>query len=288
MKHFLFKGYKVSYLDEGAGEPLVFLHNGGNDHHIWDYQIAHFSKTHRVIATDHLGYGESDKPEVEYTLPLFTEMVGALVDEIQLAPVTLIGHCIGGAMAINYAKERPDKVSRIVAFNVATEKTLLAGPLAQAYLDLSRSREAREQFCAALEAQPLPRAETDKGLLSQYGEAPPDDAEFAEYIHELYNRPGQMRSLYNNLSNFASFAALDEFVKPAGFPPLLLFWGEANQILPVAAGAALRERLQPDRAEVFAGCGHLLMRERPEAINRKIETFLGRQHAPRSYVEAVP
>jgi len=96
----------------GQGEPIVFLHNGGNDHRIWDHQIAYFARTHRVIATDHIGFGESDKPDLEYTLPLFTEMVATLIDELQLAPVTLIGHCIGGAMAINYTRGHTDKVNR--------------------------------------------------------------------------------------------------------------------------------------------------------------------------------
>jgi pimeloyl-ACP methyl ester carboxylesterase len=90
-----------------------------------------------------------------------------------------------------------------------------------------------------------------------------------------------MRSLYNNLSNFASFAAPDEFVKPTGFPPLPLVWGGANQILPAAAGAALGERLQPDQAAVLAGCGHLVMREKPEEVNRLIEGFLQSEAATR-------
>jgi pimeloyl-ACP methyl ester carboxylesterase len=47
--------------------------------------------------------------------------------------------------------------------------------------------------------------------------------------------------------------------------------------LPTSASAELRERLQPDRAEVFKGCGHLVMREQPEAINRLIEEFFARQ-----------
>jgi pimeloyl-ACP methyl ester carboxylesterase len=274
MKSIKFRGCNIAFYETGQGEPILFLHNGGNDHRIWEHQIAHFSKTNRVIADDHIGYGESDKPDLEYTLPLFTEMVGTIVEELKLAPVTLIGHCIGGAMAINFAKEHPEKVKKVVAFNVATEKTLLAGPLAEAYLGFSQSREALNQFCAAIEAQKMPREETDKGLFQQYGETPPNDAEFAGYIYDLYNRPGQMRSLYNNLANFASFAALDNFVKPAGFPPLLLIWGGANQILPAEAGAELRLRLQPERSEFIAGCGHLVMRERPEQINRMIEEFM--------------
>jgi len=51
---FDYNGCKVWYEESGQGEPLVFLHNGGNDHRIWDHQVAHFSKNCRVIAVDHL------------------------------------------------------------------------------------------------------------------------------------------------------------------------------------------------------------------------------------------
>jgi hypothetical protein len=50
MNHFLFEGYKVCYTDVGQGEPLVFLHNGGNDHRVWEHQVAYFAKTRRVLA----------------------------------------------------------------------------------------------------------------------------------------------------------------------------------------------------------------------------------------------
>ncbi len=101
-----------------------------------------------------------------------------------------------------------------------------------------------------------------------------DDPEFAEYIHRLYNQRGQMRTLYNNLSQFATFRVLDEFTKPRSFPPILLFWGGVNQVLPAAAGEEVRDRLQPDRCVFLRNCGHLGMRERPAEVNEEIEAFL--------------
>ena len=82
MKHFLFRGHRVCFHEAGRGEPLVFLHNGGNDHRVWDYQLAHFARTRRVLALDHLGYGESDKPRIDYSLPLYAEMVACFVREL--------------------------------------------------------------------------------------------------------------------------------------------------------------------------------------------------------------
>ena len=83
-----------------------------------------------------------------------------------------------------------------------------------------------------------------------------------------------MRTLYNNLSQFATFRVLDEFSKPQTFPPVLLFWGGVNQVLPAAAGEEVRDRLQPDRCVVLPECGHLGMRERPAEVNQEIAAFL--------------
>jgi len=197
------------------------------------------------------------------------------VRTLDLAPVTLVGHCIGAAMALNYTLQNPGKVRRLVLFNVATEKTLLAGPLADLYRNFSADPAARERFVDDMERTGWPREQTQGGLQLQLGGTQAgDDPEFAEYIHQLYNQKGQMRTLYNNLSQFGTFRVLDEFTRPADFPPVLLFWGGANQVLPRAAGEEVRQRLRPDRCEVLEGCGHLVMRERPLEINRAIEAFL--------------
>ncbi len=287
MKHFLFNGHKIFYFEEGAGEPLVFLHNGGNDHRIWDHQIAHFSKTHRVIAIDLLGFGQSDKPRVDYTLPLYVEMIETLVDELELAPVNLIGNCMGGAMSLAYAARHPDKVRQMILFNVASEQHVLAGPLAKVYQTFSKHRWLRNLLSLKVDLFGLSKKETARRLRSQFGANPPDDAEFTAYTHRLYNRKGQIRVLYNNLSVFDTFRPIDEFERPKnGFPPVCLFWGRENFVLPATAGEKLCQRLQPEQVEWLDGCGHLPMREQPAEINRKIESFLALQRAAQHHGEA--
>lgn len=274
MNEFRFRDWKVRYVEAGKGEPLVFLHNGGNDHQIWEHQIAHFSATHRVIAIDHLGFGASDKPPIELTLPLYGEMVTALVDELALAPVTLAGNCMGSAMAFHYTLHHPRNVKRLILCNITSERILLAGPLGPVYKQFAESKAGRDAYSNQMEAAGLPREETDRMLRSQYGAAPPDDAAFSEYIFALYNRPGQMRSLYNVLSNFDDYRTPDEFTLPAEFPPVFVIWGQANFILPATAGEEFCARLQPTRKEFLPGCGHLLMRERAADVNQLMESFL--------------
>jgi pimeloyl-ACP methyl ester carboxylesterase len=270
-----FRGHKIWYRETGSGDPILFLHNGGNDHRIWDRQVAHFSKTNRVIVVDHIGHGHSDCPSIDYTLPLFTDQVAALVDQLNLAPVTLVGHCIGGAMSLNFGLAHPDKVHALVLFNVATEGTLCAGPLADVYRNFSADRAALDSFVEGIESTGMTREQTDDSLQRQLGASSvADDPEFADHIHRLYNQKGQRATLYNTLAHFETYRGLDQVVRPEKFPPVCLFWGEANAILPSVGAAAFRDRLNPDRFHLLSGCGHLGMREKPEEVNRTIAEFL--------------
>lgn len=281
MKKFRFRGCQIAYEEKGAGEPMVFLHNGGNDHQVWEHQIAHFSRTHHVFALDHLGFGESDKPHIELPLSLYSEAIQTFIESLNLYPVTLIGVCMGGAMSFDYTLRHPARVRKLILCNITSQKILSAGRLNKIYQQFSQDREARESYIAGIEATGMTRQETDRLLRSQYGANLPDDAAFFDYIFKLYNRPGQMRSLYVVLSNFDHYRSPDEFEKPADFPPVFVIWGKENFILPVEAGEEFCERLQPQRAEILDGCGHLLMREKPDLTNQLIHEFLAYQPVAR-------
>lgn len=273
MPTFDFRGHNIWYRESGTGDPLVFLHNGGNDHRIWDHQVAHFEKTHRVLVLDHVGYGNSDKPEIDYTLPLYTEEVGAFLDFLGLKSVVLVGHCIGAAMSLNYTLQHPERVRALILFNVATENTLCAGPLKAVYEGFRHDPAARDAFVASFEGR-MTREQTDAALRNQFGPGAVIEPEFADHIHELWNRPGQMRSLYRNLACFESFGALDRVSRPARFPRTLAFWGGANAILPPEGSLRLLDAIQPDRAVTLEGCGHLAMREQPRVVCAEIESVL--------------
>ena len=276
MSDFRFRQWRVWYEAVGAGEPIVFLHNGGNDHRVWDRQVERFSRSHRVYVLDHLGFGRSEKPTIEYTLPLYIDQVEAFMEEID-APATIVGHCIGGAMALGYALRRPERVRRLALFNVATEQTLCAGPLRPFYERFSRDRAALETFLEPIERRGLPPERVREALSLQYAPGGAPEPEFAAYIGELYNQPGQMRSMYNSFANWATWGMIDDVAKPPGFPPTLLIWGEANQVLPCAAGLAFAARLRPDRTVVLADAGHLAMREQPDEVNALLESFFAGQ-----------
>lgn len=110
MPFFEYLGKKMHYVDldqrddTSRGLPLVFVHGAGSSLMIWTLQLLEFRKTNRVIALDLYGHGESDDighpPDIENG---FTSQVAALVDYLALDEFVLIGHSMGGGVAMSYA-----------------------------------------------------------------------------------------------------------------------------------------------------------------------------------------
>jgi pimeloyl-ACP methyl ester carboxylesterase len=98
-------GSKIFYLDKGKGRNLVYIHGFLGSSWIYEALVDHFSKKYRVIALDHLGHGQSDKPETEsYELPQLALYVDqALSKIIGNEKIILHGHSMGGMIALIYA-----------------------------------------------------------------------------------------------------------------------------------------------------------------------------------------
>ncbi len=273
MSSFWFRGHRVEYLSAGRGAPMVMLHNGGNDHRIWDHQISHFSATHRVIAVDLLGYGQSDRPEVDYDLALYTAMVDTLVDELDLGPVIVLGNCMGSGIALDYARMHPDRVAALILCNVLTERVVLAGKLGWLHKLSVRPPRVRAAVTALSRRLIMPRLARSPSIKLQYGDGAPEP-DYLAHLVELYGHPQALRVLFNLFVNISSFAALDELVWRAEWPRLCVVWGEDNQVLPSRAGRELCERLQPTSTHFLPGAGHMVMRERAAQVNQLIAEFV--------------
>src|SRR5690242_14611464 len=109
---------RMHYVDEGGGAPVVLVHGTPAWSFLYRHLIAGLVRTHRVIAIDHLGFGLSDKPaDGRYRPADHARRLTALLDHLDLEPVTLAVHGAGGPIGLSYAIERPEKVGAIVLFN---------------------------------------------------------------------------------------------------------------------------------------------------------------------------
>jgi 3-oxoadipate enol-lactonase len=104
-------GARIRYERNGEGPPILFLHAGVADSRMWDPQVAMFAKHFDVIRPDQRGYGESELPAEPWS-PV--EDLLSLIDQLALKPAHLVGCSMGGALAIDFALEHPERISKLV------------------------------------------------------------------------------------------------------------------------------------------------------------------------------
>jgi len=100
-------GARLFYTDAGSGDPpLLFVHGWCCDHTHWQRQLPVFRRRHRVVAVDLRGHGRSSKPKQEYTIDLFCRDLEWLMGEIGLRRPVVVGHSMGGVIALQLAGRR--------------------------------------------------------------------------------------------------------------------------------------------------------------------------------------
>ena len=91
---------RIHYLHAGQDEaPLLLLHGGGADSALlsWGHVISPLAASHYVVAPDWPGYGQSDRPDTQYSMPCYISILGRLIDTLALEPANLVGISMGGA-----------------------------------------------------------------------------------------------------------------------------------------------------------------------------------------------
>ncbi len=105
---------ELYYEIHGEGEPIIFSHAWMEDCSVWNSQIELFSKKYKVIAYDHRGHGNSDKPKTNYSIQTLSNDLYSLIQKLNLEKVTLVGNSMGGMTALVLALNHPDKISKLI------------------------------------------------------------------------------------------------------------------------------------------------------------------------------
>jgi pimeloyl-ACP methyl ester carboxylesterase len=100
-------GSKMHYIDEGSGDPILFLHGQPTSSYLWRNVIPHVTDLGRCVAPDLIGFGKSDKPDVEYRFFDHAKYVFGFIEALGLEQVTLVVHDWGAGLGLYYAREHP-------------------------------------------------------------------------------------------------------------------------------------------------------------------------------------
>ncbi|MCX5906340.1 MAG: alpha/beta fold hydrolase, partial [Deltaproteobacteria bacterium] len=111
-------GIKIQFCARGEGPPVLFLHGLGGSWKDWAANFFPLSSAYQVTAIDFPGFGDSDKPEVEYSIDWLTEIVEKFLQERKVTRVNIVGHSMGGLVALNLAARSNSPVKTLVVTDV--------------------------------------------------------------------------------------------------------------------------------------------------------------------------
>jgi pimeloyl-ACP methyl ester carboxylesterase len=265
----LVNGARVNYVEMGQGPPVVLVHGLSGCWQNWLENIPHLARRHRVIALDLPGFGESELPNEEISIPGYGRFVDAFLGEIGVERGAIVGNSMGGFIAAETTLAHPSRVEKLVLVSAAG---LVRVGNRQLYA-LERAARLFHPLTAAFLARRehlVRRPGLRRRML--YGVVRFPERIEPELAYEVANGAGKPGFL-DALNAIMAYDFRDRL--PAISAPTLIVWGRNDRIVPIE-GAYEYEKLIPNaRLEIFEETGHVPMLERPARFNQLVEEFLG-------------
>ena len=268
------------HVDTGPGPgtagrpPLVLLHAGFLDHHMWDDQIPALAARHRVIAPDARGHGRSAMAGAPYRL---TDELAELLHHLDTGPVVLVGVSMGASVAVDTALEHPEMVAGLVVSGAGTGEPYFEDPWTTETLAVQFGAMAAGDLEAAVEAA----ARFAAGPHRPLDEVAPDvvarvrrmaRATMSRHSKDEPHLLVQVRDTWSRL--------------PRIEVPVLALNGALDSPDHLGMSARLIRSVPHGRAVTLDGAAHFPNMERPEAFTEALEEFLGT--LPGTHDEAGP
>ena len=261
-------GSRVNYIEMGDGPALVFVHGLSGCWQNWLENIPHFARRHRVIAVDLPGFGESDLPLEDITIPGYGRFVDAFLAEIGVERASIVGNSMGGFIAAEVAVSHPRRVDKLALVSAAGALTVRPAELTVAKW-LSRMFQLASAGVIARRQSIVRRRRMRRLILAGIVRHP--ELLQPELVYEIASGAGK-------LGFMDAFKAILDYDFSERLPeiecPTLIVWGRNDRIVPVG-GAYRYEQLIPNsRRVIFEDTGHVPMIERPALFNRLLDDFL--------------
>ena len=237
------------YTDRGSGPAVVFLHGWCLNRTLWMYQAYELLETHRVLAVDLPGFGESDGLAGPYDLDRFADAVGSFVEELALEKPLIVGFALGAAVAMRLAHRHGGLVGGLA---------LIGPPSAQHAPYVRMARAMRRDW-------PDFAARSARAVCKQ----PQSDATL-DWLTEMFRAtplPVALETV-DLLSRFEPVPEADGISVRT-----LLVHGEQDDVVPLAISEQCVQVMGDARLEAVAGSGHLVVLDHPQHLTELIQRF---------------
>lgn len=266
-------GYRLHYVDEGEGQPFLFVHGNPTWSFAFRHLLLHFRSQHRVVACDHIGCGLSEKPqEFEYRLEQHIEHLEQLVLSLDLTDIRMLVHDWGGAIGLGVAGRHPERFKELVISNTAAFRSQQMPWL----LRIAKTPHLGQLLIRGFNAF--------AGLTPILGAAKPArlDATAKEGLLYPYRDWFSRIATYRFVADIPldpshpSYSALTDVENGLeALRPLrtLLLWGEQDWVFTTHFLRRFLEFFPEAEARSYPDCGHLLMEEAPDRMIQAIEAY---------------
>ena len=262
-------GHDVGFAHGGKGEAVLLVHGIAGSYDTWDLVLPELAKRFYVIAPDLLGHGRSAKPKGDYSLGAYASGLRDLLQILDVGPVTVVGHSMGGGVAMQFAYQFPQLIERLILVDsggLGPEVTpfLRAATLPGADLVLSVATSDRVTRMMS----PLVRA----GLAMK-----PSIGHVVDHLALLKDRETRrafITTARTVLDMQGQRIDARDRLYLAQLLPILIVWGERDRFIPVGHGKEAHALIPDSRLELFADAGHFPHRDDPERFVSVLGDFI--------------
>jgi pimeloyl-ACP methyl ester carboxylesterase len=268
-------GYRRAFRIAGSGPAILLIHGIGDNSTTWATVQSKLAQRFTVIAPDLLGHGKSDKPRADYSVPAYANGMRDLLSVLDIDSVTVVGHSLGGGVAMQFAYQFPQLVNRLILVGAGGVTKDVNIALRIASLPLGSE---------ALSVLRLPMVLPALGLVGRVGGAlfgstglgrdlpdvvrilqdlpePTASSAFARTLRAVVDWRGQVVTMLDR-------CYLTESV------PVQLIWGSKDSVIPVSHARMAHAAMPGARLDVFEGSGHFPFHDDPERFVEIVEKFI--------------
>ncbi|MEP4771076.1 MAG: haloalkane dehalogenase [Roseibium sp.] len=282
-KRMKISGHELAYVDEGSGDPVLFLHGNPTSSYLWRNIIPAVTPTHRAVAADMIGMGDSDKPDLAYTYADHAKYLHGLFEALDLKNVTLVLHDWGGALGFDWAMKNPDRVKAIAFMETVAPPAMpfesyeAMGPFGEMFRAW-RTPGAGEKmilednfFIDEVLAKVGVKTPLSVEVLAHYNSYYPDARSRAPLLAwprevPIGGEPAATTALTRKIGEFLITSDL----------PKLLFHVTPGALIPAPAVAWLQANV-PNLETIHLGEGqHFIQEDHPDAIGQGLASWLNK------------
>lgn len=262
---------RLAYREQGRGKPVLLIHGFGANAYTWRHLEPELARKYRVIALELKGFGQSDKPlDERYSVLDQAELVSQFIKQKDLRDVTLVGHSLGGGVALVLAlQEQGKKKPRI-------KKIALLDSVAYAQKIPLAFNLLRAPLIGPVSSALIPKEVQAHAALriAYHDDSKFDRTDIAEYAGPLHDKGSQHAMIYSARQIIPENIDALSARYPAIKIPALVLWCSHDKVIRPHVGWRLHNDLGNSTFHMIRGCGHIPQEERPEETARILHDFL--------------